>query len=100
MENKKQIKQLGIRGLFPRLFLVILFSAVASFAFAQNKTITGSVVDAKGESVIGASVLVKGTTNGTISDIDGNFTLKNVANNATLQVSYIGYISQSVIRES
>ena len=100
MKNKKQIKRLGIWGLFPRLLLVVLFSAVASFVFAQNKTITGSVVDAKGESVIGASVLVKGTTNGTISDIDGNFTLKNVANNATLQVSYIGYISQSVIRES
>lgn len=96
MKNKKQIKRLGIWGLFPRLLLVVLFSAVASFVFAQNKTITGSVVDAKGESIIGASVLVKGSSNGTISDIDGNFSLKNVANNAILQVSYIGYVSQSV----
>jgi len=96
MENKKQIKQRSLLGLFPRLLLVVLFSAVASFAFAQNKTITGSVVDAKGEPIIGASVLVKGTSNGTITDLDGNFSLRNVSNNATLQVSYIGYIAHSV----
>ncbi len=52
--------------------------------------VTGVVKDAAGEPVIGASILVVGTTNGTITDIDGNFNL-NVAADATLQISYIGY---------
>lgn len=63
---------------------------------AQDKTITGVVLDKTGESVIGASVLVKGTTNGTITDIDGNFTLKNVQDDAILQVSFVGYKAQDV----
>jgi TonB-dependent SusC/RagA subfamily outer membrane receptor len=96
MENKKQVKQLSLLGSYPRLLLVVLFSMVASFAFAQNKSVSGSVVDAKGEPIIGASVLVKGTSNGTISDMDGNFSLKNVPNNATLQVSFIGYVAQTI----
>lgn len=58
---------------------------------AQNKTITGTVLDRTSESVIGASVLVRGTTNGTITDVDGNFTLSNVEANAILQVSFVGY---------
>ena len=96
MENKKQVKQLSLLGYYPRLLLVVLFSMVASFAFAQNKSVSGSVVDAKGEAIIGASVLVKGTSNGTISDMEGNFSLKNVPNNATLQVSFIGYVAQTI----
>ena len=46
--------------------------------------------------VIGANVIVKGTTNGSITDLDGNFTLNNVPANATLQISYIGYKSQEI----
>lgn len=56
----------------------------------------GKVLDSTGESVIGASVLVKGTTSGTITDIDGNFKLDNVPSNATLVVSYIGYQTQEI----
>lgn len=56
---------------------------------AQTKTITGVVVDATGEPVIGASVLEVGTTNGTITDVDGNFTIQ-VPVGAKLDVSYIG----------
>lgn len=55
----------------------------------------GSIVDAQGEPIIGAAVRVKGTTVGTITDIDGNFVLK-VSKNAILQVTYIGYISQEI----
>ena len=55
---------------------------------AQTKTITGVVVDATGEPVIGASVLEVGTTNGTITDVDGNFTIQ-VPVGAKLDVSYI-----------
>lgn len=54
-------------------------------------TVKGQVLDASGEPVIGANVKVKGTTNGTITDFDGNFSLSNVSSNATLVVSFIGY---------
>lgn len=57
-------------------------------------TTTGQVVDAKGEPLIGVSILEVGTTNGTITDIDGNFTL-SVNEGATLEISYIGYKTQT-----
>lgn len=57
-------------------------------AWAQNIQLTGTVTDATGETVIGASVLEKGTTNGVITDIDGNFSL-NVSPNATIIISYV-----------
>lgn len=58
-------------------------------------TTTGQVVDAKGEPLIGVSILEVGTTNGTITDIDGNFTL-SVNKGATLEISYIGYKTQTL----
>ena len=62
----------------------------------QNSTVRGKVVDASGEPVIGASVVEKGNpSNGTITDIDGNFSL-SVKPGATLLISYIGYKSQEV----
>ena len=57
----------------------------------KTKTITGTIVDQSGEPVIGASIVVKGTSNGTITDIDGNYTLANVPENSTINISYIGY---------
>ncbi|WP_299230770.1 carboxypeptidase-like regulatory domain-containing protein, partial [uncultured Bacteroides sp.] len=61
----------------------------------QQKTINGKVLDATGEPIIGANVLVKGTTNGTITDIDGKFTL-NVPTECVLQISYIGFNTQEI----
>lgn len=61
----------------------------------DTRQITGTVVDAAGVPVIGANVMVKGTTNGTITDIDGKFMLE-VAKDAILQVSYIGYMNQEI----
>lgn len=61
----------------------------------DKKKVTDAVVDKNGESIIGASVVEKGTTHGTITDIDGNFTLE-VGDNSSLTVSYIGYISQTL----
>ena len=58
-----------------RLFFLALLSIIAIGAYAQGKTVSGTVLDKSGESVIGASVVVKGTTNGTITDFDGKFTL-------------------------
>ena len=56
----------------------------------QQGEVTGRVIDVNGEPVIGATVIVQGTSNGTITDFDGNFTL-NAMNNAVLEISYIGY---------
>lgn len=73
------------------LFFIGLLCITLS-GWAQTPiTIKGTVVDTAGESVIGASVLVTGTTIGTITDIDGNFILSNVDPKASLEVSYIGY---------
>ena len=61
----------------------------------QSVTIKGNVTDAAGEPLIGVSVLVKGTTNGTITDFDGNFSL-SAQKGDILEISYIGYATQSV----
>ncbi|MBQ9477503.1 MAG: SusC/RagA family TonB-linked outer membrane protein [Bacteroidales bacterium] len=63
-------------------------------AFAQGP-LSGKVVDANGEPVIGAGIVVKGTTNGTVSNVDGSFTL-NVAPGTTLEVSCVGYVTKEV----
>ncbi len=62
---------------------------------SQSRKISGTVKDQNGESVIGANVSVKGTTIGTITDIDGNFILE-VPENVVIQISYIGYITQEI----
>ena len=71
-------------------------SVAETAAVAQTKVIKGNVVDKNGEPIIGANIRVKGTTVGTITDIDGNFIL-NVDNNAgVLEISFIGYKTQIV----
>lgn len=62
----------------------------------QNETCKGVVKDQTGESVIGASVVVKGTTNGTATDVDGQFSLNNVKIGDIIQISFVGYIPQEV----
>ena len=69
-----------------------LFLSVSAFA---QSTITGQVKDAAGEPIIGASVLINGTSNGTVTDLDGNFSV-NVQPGATLTISYIGFQKQQV----
>ena len=68
----------------------LLLGAFLCFGLAKAQTVSGTVSDANGP-LPGASVLVKGTTNGTQTDFDGNFTLNNVEDTATLVFSYIGY---------
>ncbi len=74
------------------LFMVVLCT---SSAMAQKK-VTGTIVDAAGEPIIGASVMVKGTSNGAVTDLDGNFTINNVPEDATLVFSYVGYRTQNL----
>lgn len=61
----------------------------------QGRTITGRVTDENGEPVIGANIIEKGTTNGTVTDVDGNFSLR-LEENAILHISYIGYLPQNI----
>lgn len=78
-------------------FIALLLLSIPS-AYAQQFSITGTVVDKKlNEPIIGASILVKGTSNGTITDLDGKFELKGVAKESTIEVSYIGYLSHTLI---
>lgn len=78
------------------ILLTLLFVCLVPLSsLAQTIQLTGTVTDTKGETLIGASVLEKGTTNGCITDIDGNFTL-TVAPNATIVISYVGYVAQEV----
>ena len=74
---------------------IVVRSIAQTSSSQQKKTITGTIVDPSGMPVIGANVMVKGTTNGTITDMDGNFSLE-VASGATLMVSYIGFANQEI----
>lgn len=77
------------------LWLLMLFCLVPIWALAQTVTISGNVKDSTGEPVIGASVLEKGTTNGIITDFDGNFNL-SVGEKSTLVISFVGYKTQEI----
>ena len=70
-------------------------ATLTTLTVQQVKKVSGTVVDAKGEPVIGANVVVKGTTNGSITDVDGKFNL-DVPVGATLEISYVGYKTQTV----
>lgn len=73
--------------------ILVMFCALG--LWAQDIKVTGKVVDVTSEPIIGASVVVKGTTNGTITDFDGNFTL-SAQTGDVLHISYVGYVSQDV----
>ena len=62
----------------------------------QQKSVSGKVTDSSGEGLPGVSVVVRGTTNGTISDANGNYSLSNVPENATLQFSFVGMKAQEI----
>jgi len=74
---------------------IILKLSEATNTNRSSKIVTGIVTDTYGDPIIGANVMEKGTTNGTVTDIDGNFSIQ-VPSNTTLQISYIGYIIQSI----
>ncbi len=112
--NKKKIKQKKIIRII-KSFVLFVFLGIST-CFATNsyakenrtvsspsvqqqekiKTITGTISDDFGP-VAGANIVIKGTTQGVISDMEGKFALEKVPENATLQISYIGYITQDVV---
>jgi len=95
MKNFSKINQKTPGRISLRWIFVACLAICCQFAYSQNIQISGHVVDDKREDVIGASIVEKGTTNGTITDANGHFDL-TVAKNAVLQVSYIGYKTQEI----
>ena len=74
----------------------ILSLAWTTASWAQNVAVSGKVTGANGEAIIGANVLVEGTTQGITTNVDGDYTLTNVPANATLVVSYLGYKTEKI----
>ena len=74
--------------------LLALLCLLPSVTFAQNIRVEGQVKDEKGEPMIGVSVVIEGSGTGVVTDLDGNFILPSVSQKATLEFSYIGYVSQ------
>lgn len=75
---------------------IILMSAFSFNVNAQNVTVKGTVSDMAGEPLIGVTVQVEGQTTGTVTDLDGNFTLSNVPSNASLLITYVGMQPQTI----
>ena len=86
------MKRKTLSHLFGLLAALLLMS---EFSFAQNLTVTGKVLDETGEGLIGAGVVIQGTTTGTITDMDGNFSI-SVPNGTILEFSCVGYTTQAV----
>ena len=86
----------SIKAFMSKKMIICFLAMIPLFVFSQTKTITGNIVDSNGQPIIGATVMVKGTSSGTVSDMDGNFTLSDVPEDAVLQISYIGYATQEI----
>lgn len=85
-----------MKGTCKFLLLWLVGMLISVQAFAQALTVTGNVKDKAGEAIIGANIVVKGTTNGTITDFDGNFTLQ-AQKGDIIVISFIGYKTQELI---
>ncbi|MFR9548701.1 MAG: TonB-dependent receptor [Rikenellaceae bacterium] len=94
MNEKLYFKQRRYLARLTTLVATLLMSLLT--VSAQTLTVKGVIIDETGEIIIGANVIISGTTNGTVSDIDGNFSLDGVPAGSTLDFSYIGMISQSI----
>lgn len=77
-------------------YLYLLFLLISSFATAQSVTVSGNITDNAGEELIGATVVESGTTNGVVTDFNGNFEITVSSSDVSLQVSYTGYATQEV----
>ena len=94
MKKRTPLQVTAIR--LKSLLLMVCLLLAASPAFSQTKTVTGKVVDGTGEPLIGVTVQVEGTGTGVITDIDGDYSIASVSDDATLLFSYVGMLSQKV----
>ncbi|WP_321333675.1 TonB-dependent receptor [uncultured Bacteroides sp.] len=79
-----------------RILFISIGFLLSMSAFAQSITVKGNVKDNTGENIIGANVLVKGTSNGSITDLEGNFIVSDVNPNATLVISFVGFTTREI----
>ncbi len=94
MNDRKESS--GFASTCRRFLFVALMAVVSLTAAAQGISVSGKVIDQTGEPMIGVTVMVKGTTNGTATDFDGAYALKNVPENATLVFSYVGCVTEEI----
>ena len=87
---------MNLKELARKAVSTLFLSMLCLVAFAQGHQVSGIVKDATGESLIGANVLVKGTTNGAITDFEGKFSLSDVKSSDILVFSYIGCVTQEI----
>ena len=85
---------MDVKRLTKRALTTLIMSMMCAFAYGQNN-VSGTVKDATGSPVIGATVVVVGTAKGTTTDADGRYVFSGVANNASIEVSFIGYATQT-----
>lgn len=85
-----------LRRLAKKAISTLFLSAFCLIAFAQSHSVTGVVRDVQGEPMIGVNVLVKGTSNGAITDLDGKYSVSGVDSKSVLVISYIGYLNQEI----
>ncbi len=90
------MKKKYVKRFLPYCLIAVLM-AFSSMANAQQKTVGGTVTDETGLPLPGVSIVVKGTTNGTITNVDGNYTLGNVPGDAILSFSFIGMKSREIV---
>lgn len=92
MENKRKFQSTCRLFLFCCAYLLF----IPLSAFAQQSTVIGKVKDEKGEPVIGANVIIKGSKTGVITDMDGSFSLPSMKEGTTLEISFIGFLTQNI----
>ena len=96
MRDKQCFVSAVCSSLIRRLYIFMLLTMTGITVNAQTLSVSGTVIDTEGEPMIGANVIIKGTTTGVATDVDGKYSLKNVPADATLRISYIGYQTQEV----
>ena len=95
MKNKLLKNSQRLSSQSRKLLVLVCMLFTASFMYAQNKTVSGTVTDAQNEPLIGVSIIEAGTTNGVVTDFDGNYSI-SVSPTSTLEFTYVGMAKQSV----
>ena len=79
-----------------KFYLLLISSFIIQLSFAQNNTIKGIVVDKVNQPIVGATVMVDGTSHGSVTDMNGEFTIKDVSSGATVNFSFVGMKTKKV----
>ncbi|MCG8697269.1 MAG: carboxypeptidase-like regulatory domain-containing protein, partial [Bacteroidales bacterium] len=97
MKTKQQVNLRMACGLFlNRLLAIVLFVCISMIGYAQQQTISGKITDAEGNPLPGVNIVIKGTSIGTITDMNGAFSLQSEQAEAVLVVSYVGFLTEEI----